>query len=373
MLAADVHRCRDAIAARVAVIHNSLALLLAPEARQPPKRRRCARAKLYRKMSWPYAAGAYAAYYGAPAAPPPPPAPKTWKEYKTPEGKPYWSDGATSVWEEPAAYKEAREKAAALIEANKRAKEAPPVVAKDPEPEPNIKPLPVLDPKQKVEAFKQLLSDSDIKSTATFPEVSAKLGQHPTYTALPKGERKQALAEYKTKRAKVEKETERKRSREARAGFLRLLAEAEEISVDTNWSKADELLAATCDERYQAVSTSTERKGLFDEFVSALREKDASEKRQTTEKAREAFRKALVQLAREHPAASHEDDDAALLIGVFGRTRFSDVESAMQKKNPNLLLSLPVWKPTGVASMAWGSTRRFSTQTVADSPRVKAP
>ena len=232
------------------------------------------------------------------------------------------------------------------------------------EPEPNIKPLPVLDPKQKVEAFKQLLSDSDIKSTATFPEVSAKLGQHPTYTALPKGERKQALAEYKTKRAKVEKETERKRSREARAGFLRLLAEAEEISVDTNWSKADELLAATCDERYQAVATSTERKGLFDEFVSALREKDASEKRQTTEKAREAFRKALVQLAREHPAASHEDDDAALLIGVFGRTRFSDVESAMQKKNPNLLLSLPVWKSTSAASM------RFSTQTVADSPRV---
>ena len=65
-------------------------------------------------MSWPYAAGAYAAYYGAPAAPPPPPPPtqRTWKEYKTPEGKPYWSDGATSVWEEPAAYKEAREKAA---------------------------------------------------------------------------------------------------------------------------------------------------------------------------------------------------------------------------------------------------------------------
>ena len=123
------------------------------------------------KMSWPYAAGAYAAYYGAPAAPPPPPPPtqRTWKEYKTPEGKPYWSDGATSVWEEPAAYKEAREKAAALIEANKRAKEEPPVVAKEPEPEPNIKPLePVLDPKQKVEAFKQLLSDSDIKSTATF-------------------------------------------------------------------------------------------------------------------------------------------------------------------------------------------------------------
>ena len=140
--------------------------------------------------------------------------------------------------------------------------------------------------------------------------------------------------------------------------------------MDTNWSKADELLAATCDERYQAVATSTERKGLFDEFVSALREKDASEKRQTTEKAREAFRKALVQLAREHPAASHEDDDAALLIGVFGRTRFSDVESAMQKKNPNLLLSLPVWKSTSVASMARRPTRRFSTQTVADSPRV---
>ena len=142
--------------------------------------------------------------------------------------------------------------------------------------------------------------------------------------------------------------------------------------MDTPWSRADELLAATCDERYQAVSTSTERKALFDEFLDALREKDASEKRQTTEKAREAFRKALVQLAREHPAASHEDDDAALLIGVFGRTRFSDVESAMQKKNPNLLLSLPVWKSTGVASMAWRSTRRFSTTLAARLPKHNA-
>ena len=178
--------------------------------------------------------------------------------------------------------------------------------------------------------------------------------------SLPKGERKQALAEYKTKRAKVEKEIERKRSREARAGFLRLLAEAEEIS-----STRPGPGPTSCWPRRATSATRPSpppQKGRrCSTNLDALREKDASEKRQTTEKAREAFRKALVQLAREHPAASHEDDDAALLIGVFGRTRFSDVESAMQKKNPNLLLSLPVWKSTGVASMAWRSTRRFST------------
>ena len=39
-----------------------------------------------------------------PPPPPPPPGPggpQVWREYNTPEGKPYWSDGATSVWEEP--------------------------------------------------------------------------------------------------------------------------------------------------------------------------------------------------------------------------------------------------------------------------------
>lgn len=35
-----------------------------------------------------------------PVAPTPPEAPK-WKEYKTPEGKVYYSDGKTSLWDEP--------------------------------------------------------------------------------------------------------------------------------------------------------------------------------------------------------------------------------------------------------------------------------
>ena len=71
---------------------------------------------------WPqYPGGAPAAGYGAygfMAVPQVPAAPSTqpgaWREYATPEGKKYWSDGIQSVWEEPPAYKEAREKAMAL-------------------------------------------------------------------------------------------------------------------------------------------------------------------------------------------------------------------------------------------------------------------
>ena len=296
-------------------------------------------------MSWPYAAS-YAGYYGAPPAqtpPPPPPRPGTWKQYASPEGKPYWSDGATSVWEEPPAYRDAREKAAALIEANRKAKAepAPAAAPAAPAPEPNIKPLaaPVLDAKQRVAAFKALLGASDVRSTATFPEVAAKLKDEECFLALPKGERKQALAEYKTQRAKLEKEAERKRSREARAGFLRLLAETEDIKATTPWARADELLAATCDERYTSVAQ-LERKALYCEFAAALAQKHSAERRSTAQQAVETFRKALVALAREHPAASHEDDDAARVIGVFGRTRFNDVEAALRQKFPEACAGL---------------------------------
>jgi hypothetical protein len=44
-----------------------------------------------------------AAVAPAPVAPQPPTPPEQpkWKEYKTPEGKVYFSDGKTSLWEEP--------------------------------------------------------------------------------------------------------------------------------------------------------------------------------------------------------------------------------------------------------------------------------
>ena len=57
---------------------------------------------------------------------------------------------------------------------------------------------------------------------------------------------------------------------------------------------------------------------------SLTRPRRPPEKRQTTEKAHGPS--AAWSISEEHPAASHEDDDAALLIGVFGRTRFSDVK-----------------------------------------------
>ena len=41
----------------------------------------------------------------------PPASSGKWRQHKTPEGAPFWSDGATSVWEEPAAYKAVRETA----------------------------------------------------------------------------------------------------------------------------------------------------------------------------------------------------------------------------------------------------------------------
>lgn len=66
-------------------------------------------------------------------------------------------------------------------------------------------------PEDAVAAFKQMLYDKGVSSTAKWGDVQKSLSKERCWAALKTGEKKQAFAEYQTKRMKEEKEEKRAR------------------------------------------------------------------------------------------------------------------------------------------------------------------
>lgn len=294
--------------------------------------------------------------------PPGPPAlpPCKWKEYKTAEGKTYYSDGSKSLWEEPAEltcvlfvygcvsrmgmwgdlamafpptfhlylstphtppppYREHKKKLAELEAAADKIEVVAVTKAEDRRPPPAetielvddddersgaggaagavngtaasgkgeglagvvaaaaVKEEPPDEPADAVAAFKQLLYEKGVSSTVKWGEVAKLLGKEALWGSLKTGEKKQAFAEYQTKRMKEEREERRLRARKAKDGFLKLLAETVEVDSKLRWRDAEELLKD--DPRFKAPELSEhDKEDIFAEFVSELAKREKEEK-----------------------------------------------------------------------------------------------
>ncbi len=140
-----------------------------------------------------------------------------------------------------------------------------------------VKEEPPDEPPDAVAAFKQLLYDKGVSSTVKWGEVSKQLSKEPLWSALKTGEKKQAFAEYQTKRMKEEREEKRLRARKAKDGFLKLLAETVEIDSKSRWRDAEALLKD--DARFRAPDLSEhDKEDIFGEFVTELAKREKEEK-----------------------------------------------------------------------------------------------
>jgi hypothetical protein len=140
-----------------------------------------------------------------------------------------------------------------------------------------VKQEPPDEPADAVTAFKQLLYDKGVSSTVKWGEVSKALAKEPLWGSLKTGEKKQAFAEYQTKRMKEEREEKRLKTRKAKDGFLKLLAETVEIDSKSRWREAQELLKD--DARFKAPELSEhDKEDIFGEFVTELAKREKEEK-----------------------------------------------------------------------------------------------
>lgn len=213
-----------------------------------------------------------------------------WAEYTDPStGKKYYSDGTTTTWEKPKELKDADgSKRKSETDENDEGARKKKKIEKASSTEFNNK-------EEAVAAFKGLLLAKDVLPTTKWNEVLKQCSSDSRWeacTILSVGERKQALAEYQTKRANDLKAEERLERMRAKKAFTDLLSEVLP-SVDgfsalgSRFSDMRGILAKN--DRFYAVEDEDTRESLFLDFCEEVRKRDERKKRTKKREAKDEF------------------------------------------------------------------------------------
>lgn len=145
---------------------------------------------------------------------------------------------------------------------------------------------------ERIRQFRQLLQDKKVSATSTWEKELSKIVFDKRYLLLSAVERKAAFDAYCRERAEVEKEEKKKRAKEVKEAFVKLMEEANLhgkstfSSFSTKWAK---------DSRFKAVEKSRDREAYFKDFVEELYKKEKEDKRKEREKAKQEFTALLVE------------------------------------------------------------------------------
>lgn len=191
-------------------------------------------------------------------------------------GKEYYSNGVLTSWEKPDGFQ------ASASQSSETKEEEPPKKKKKTIPEK------VYDFASKSEAtagFKGLLLSKDIQPTMKWNDVVKICSPDPIWEAceiLTQGERRQALAEYQTKRANELRDLEREERMRAKDAFTKLLTDVLPTVQMFNpaSSRYHEMRdALSKDDRFFAVEDESTRETLFLEFCEEVRKRDERHRR----------------------------------------------------------------------------------------------
>jgi pre-mRNA-processing factor 40 len=213
---------------------------------------------------------------------------RKWQEYEDAStGKTYYSDGVTTTWEKPIGF---------TTDAHEAAQSEEPEPAKKKK-KSSANPASSFSSKEEaIAAFKGLLLAKGVVPTIKWNEVVKIISSDSRWEgckdALSVGERRQALAEYQTKRTNDLRDLERQERIRAKDAFGQLLTDIlPSISgfspLGCRFSDVRSTLAK--DDRFHAVATEHTRESLFLDFCEELRKRDERKKRSKKREAHDAF------------------------------------------------------------------------------------
>ncbi|XP_070210706.1 pre-mRNA-processing factor 40 homolog A-like isoform X2 [Littorina saxatilis] len=129
--------------------------------------------------------------------------------------------------------------------------------------------------KEAIEAFKTLLKEKDVPSTASWESAMKLIINDGRYGALRHlNEKKQAFNEYKTQRAKEEKEENRIRAKQAKEDLEQFLLHNDKMNSSVKYWKADNIFGDL--EVWKNVSD-RDRRDLFDDVVHLIAKREKEE------------------------------------------------------------------------------------------------
>jgi len=206
-----------------------------------------------------------------------------WTEYTDPStGKKYYSDGTTTTWEKPDE----------LTNSAGGGDDEPPRKKKKAT---NKKATEFGSKAEALAAFRGLLLAKGVQPTTKWNEAVKMCSNDSRWEAceiLSMGERKQALAEYQTKRANELKTLERQERMRAKDAFGELLTEVLPSIADFNpmnsrYGDIRELLVKH--DRFHAVEDDETRETMFLEFCEEIRKRDERKRRNSKREAKESL------------------------------------------------------------------------------------
>lgn len=222
---------------------------------------------------------------------------RTWAEYTDAKtGKKYYSNGATTTWEKPDSYVSPAAIVAQSVAAEEAKSSATQEAAKKKRKLKDKRETPFQNREEAVAAFKGLLLAKGVSPTQKWNEVvkmcSADARWEDCEAVLTTGERKQAMAEYQTRRANDLRDQERQERARAKDAFNLLLSEVllklPSFSVwKTRFPDIRDSLSK--DDRFYAVPNEEGRESLFLDFCEELRKHDERKKRNKKRETQDAF------------------------------------------------------------------------------------
>lgn len=189
-----------------------------------------------------------------------------------------------------------------------------------------------------ISAFKAHLETKNIGSWENFNDVYQRIQNHPDVICVrTQGERKQAFAEYVTKRLKVERQQAKNQVRideaRKRGVFLELLASHDFIDSKSEWRIVGPRLQEHCrahkEERWLLLDAE-DRERAFNDFVEQLRDAEKALKEEKRRKRCGAFRSLLDESAL--VSESHEDAGGEPVEDYRDLT-WSKVDGVLRPKN----------------------------------------
>ena len=223
---------------------------------------------------------------------------RTWQEHEDANtGRKYYSDGVQTTWEKPEGFISPDTIVANTSFASKRDElEGPSKKKKRTSNNENIEETVFANKKEAITAFKDFLLVKSISPTKKWNEVLKVCESDPKWdsfeTHLSMGERRQALAEYQTKRTNELRDLQRQERIRAKEAFGQMLTEVlpSVPGFSARSSRfADVRDALSKDERFFSMEDESTRESLFLDFCDDFKKREERNKRNKKREAQESF------------------------------------------------------------------------------------
>ncbi|XP_050419250.1 pre-mRNA-processing factor 40 homolog A [Patella vulgata] len=179
-------------------------------------------------------------------------------------------------------------------------------------------PLVFKNKKEAIEAFKSLLKEREVPSTVPWEQAMKQIINDPRYGALKHlNEKKQAFNEYKTQRAKEEKEEQRLRAKQAKEDLEKFLLTSDKINSSIKYWKADNIFG---DEEIWRTVSDRDRRDLFDDVVHLLAKREKEEAKTLRKRNIKVFSEILDSM----PNLTHSTSWSELQQMLVDNQRFTD-------------------------------------------------